>query len=59
MGASAVQLVQVLLTLRASLLFFALAAALGYLLFAWRDDFGNGESPSAYERDATGRTTEP
>jgi hypothetical protein len=33
-------------------LFFAFAAALGYLLFAWRDDFGNGDA-SAYERDAT------
>jgi hypothetical protein len=59
LGHFVLQLVQVLLTFSASLWFFALAAALGYLLFAWRDDFGNGESPSAYERDATGRTTEP
>jgi hypothetical protein len=59
LGLPVLQLVQVLLTFSASLWFFALAAALGYLLFAWRDDFGNGESPSAYERDATGRTTEP
>ena len=59
LGHAVLQLVQVLLTFSASLWFFALAAALGYLLFAWRDDFGNGESPSAYERDATGRETEP
>ena len=59
LGHAVLQLVQVLLTFSASLWFFALAAALGYLLFAWRDDFGNGEYPSAYERDATGRTTEP
>jgi hypothetical protein len=28
-----------------------LAAALGYLLFAWRDDFGDGDA-SAYAGDA-------
>jgi len=59
LGHAVLQLVQVLLTFSASLWFFALAAALGYLLFAWRDDFGNGDAPSAYERDATGRETEP
>ena len=58
LGHAVLQLVQVLLTFSASLWFFALAAALGYLLFAWRDDFGNRDA-SAYERDATGRETEP